>query len=393
VNLVDVVVIVLAIAAAFRGYRRGLLGQAFEFGGGFLGLVIGVALGPRIASAFTNRAGLTAVLISLLVVFVALSIGQTLGFMLGHRFGTYAHSAQLGAWDSGLGAAFGIGVVLVAFWLVGALLVNGPSRSLARALEQSTILSEVNEALPKPPNVLAYISQYLNTSGFPRVFAGVPPSIGPPVDLPSGPLAQRAARAADQSTVRVVVPACGGTQLGTGWVAADSTVVTNAHVVAGGDGVTVQDSAGDHAGVVVVFNPRADVAVIRAEGLAGPPLALHTRDEDRGARGATLGYPGSAAGRLVRHRAAVQARYEARGYDIYGRREVVREVYEIRSPVRQGDSGGPFVLPDGQVAGVVFAASTTDFDTGYALTGGEVSDEVERGSRNTSEVGTGACTH
>jgi uncharacterized membrane protein required for colicin V production len=133
VNLVDVVVIVLAIAAAFRGYRRGLLGQAFELGGGFLGLVIGVALGPRIASAFTNRAGLTAVLISLLVVFVALSIGQTLGFMLGHRFGTYAHSAQLGVLDSGLGAAFGIGVVLVAFWLLGALLVNGPSRSLARS--------------------------------------------------------------------------------------------------------------------------------------------------------------------------------------------------------------------------------------------------------------------
>jgi S1-C subfamily serine protease len=392
-NLVDVIVVLLAIAAAFRGYRRGLLGQAFELGGGFLGLVIGVAVGPRIASAFTDRPGLTAALISLVVVFVALSIGQTVGFILGHRFGTFAHSAQLGGVDSGLGAAFGVGVVLVSFWLVGALLVQGPSRSLARSIERSTILGAVNDALPEPPNVLAYFSQYLNTSGFPRVFAGIPPSIGPPVELPSGRLAQQAIRAADRSTVRVVVPACGGTQLGTGWVSANSTVVTNAHVVAGGDEVTVQDAAGDHAGIVVVFNPRADVAVIRAEGLAGPALALHTQDEDRGARGATLGYPGSAGGRQVRHRAAVQARFDARGFDIYGRREVVREVYSIRSPVRQGDSGGPFVLPNGQVAGVVFAASTTDVDTGYALTGDEVSDEVERGSSSSSEVDTGSCTH
>jgi hypothetical protein len=71
----------------------------------------------------------------------------------------------------------------------------------------------------------------------------------------------------------------------------------------------------------------------------------------------------------------------------------VREVYEIRSPVRQGDSGGPFVLPNGQVAGVVFAASTTDVDTGYALTGEEVSDEIEQGESSTSQVGTGSCTH
>jgi hypothetical protein len=81
------------------------------------------------------------------------------------------------------------------------------------------------------------------------------------------------------------------------------------------------------------------------------------------------------------------------GLDIYGQDEVSREVYELRSPVRQGDSGGPFVLPDGSVAGVVFAASTTDGDTGYALTGEEVMDELETGLSAESPVGTGRCTH
>lgn len=392
-NLVDLIIIAIAIAAAFRGYRIGLLGQVFELGGGFLGLIVGVALGPRVASIFTDRPGVAAALISLIVVFVALSIGQTAGFFLGHRFGSLARSNQLGGIDEALGAAFGVAVVLISVWLIAALLISGPTRAVARAVLRSEIIQAVNDVLPEPPNLLAYFGQYLNTSGFPRVFAGMPPSIGPPVELPSGRLVRRAVNAADESTVRVVVPACGGTQLGTGWVAADSTVVTNAHVVAGGDGVTIQDEAGDHAGAVVVFNPRADVAVIHAEGLAGKALALHTEVEDRGEPGATLGYPGSAGGRLVWHRAAVQARFDAKGYDIYGRRRVVRKIYELRSPVRQGDSGGPFVLPSGEVGGLVFAASTTDGGTGYALTGDEVADEVERGSQSTSAVGTGSCTH
>ena len=108
--------------------------------------------------------------------------------------------------------------------------------------------------------------------------------------------------------------------------------------------------------------------------------------------GATLGYPGDADGQFVPTKAAVQAFYEATGRDIYGQALVTREVYELRARVEQGDSGGPFVLPDGRVAGVVFAASTTDADTGYALTGAEAEDEVMEGSQRTEPVDTGRCT-
>jgi hypothetical protein len=105
-----------------------------------------------------------------------------------------------------------------------------------------------------------------------------------------------------------------------------------------------------------------------------------------------LGYPGNANGRLDADRAAVQARYLAVGRDIYGGAQVEREVYDLRSEVTQGESGGPFVLPDGRVAGVVFAASTTDRNRGFALTGREVADEVQRGIESTQAVSTGSCT-
>ena len=45
-------------------------------------------------------------------------------------------------------------------------------------------------------------------------------------------------------------------------------------------------------------------------------------------------------------------------WDIYGQDVVHRDVYELQAVVRPGNSGGPFVTTDGDVAGVVFAAST-----------------------------------
>ena len=390
-NLLDVLVIVVAGALAYRGWHKGLLGQVFELGGGFLGLIVGIALGPRIAAAFTDRPGLQGVLISLLVVFVMLSIGQTAGYIVGHRGAMLARRARLGGVNQTLGAGFGVVITLITLWLIGSLLVSVQSRPLAQAFRGSAVLRAVGDALPRPPNLVFYLRQYLDTSGFPQVFAGLPRPLAPPVDLPSGRDARAAAGAAQESTVRVVVPACGGTQLGSGWVAGDSMVVTNAHVVAGGDTITIEDEAGRHSGSVVFFDSRTDIAIVRADGLAGPPLQLEVRAIDRGEGGATLGFPGG--GPLETHAAAVRDRYSAVGLDIYGQEEVSREVYELRSPVRQGDSGGPFVLPDGSVAGVVFAASTTDGDTGYALTGEEVMDEIETGLSAVSPVGTGRCTH
>jgi S1-C subfamily serine protease len=392
--IVDIFVVLAGGLAAYRGWHRGLLGQMFELGGGLLGLILGVALGPRIADAFVDRASVLGALISLFVVFVLLSIGQAAGFIVGHRFGTVARRARLGPVDAAGGAAFGIVVVLVAFWIVGSLLVQGPLRVLSRALERSAILEGLNGALPPPPNLLAQIQQYLRTSGFPQVFVGIPPPSGPPVRLPSGAEARRAFEAADQSTVRVVVPACGGTQLGSGWIVDPDSVVTNAHVVAGGDGVTVHELGGaELSGEVVLFDPNADVAVLHVAGLSAPALEFDTATQERGTGGATLGYPGAAGGRLDGRRAAVQGQFVATGRDIYGRGEVERDIYELRARVRQGHSGGPFVLPDGRVVGVVFAASTTNPGIGYALTGTEVADEVRRGSQRTQPVSTGQCTH
>ena len=389
-TVVDVIVLVVAAVATARGWRRGLLGQAFEFGGGLVGLLAGVLLAPRLTSVVTDGAGLPGAVVALLIILVGLSFGQVIGFAIGQRSGALARRARLGEVDAALGSVFGIGVTLVSFWLLGSLLVHGPVRGLAGALERSKVLRAMN-SMAAPPDVLASVRGYLDSSGFPQVFVNFPRTSAP-VDLPDGNVARRATRVAARSTVQVSVDACGGRQLGSGWISAPTTVVTNAHVVAGGGpvGVTTRDGM-LHSAVVVLFDPAEDVAVLRVEGVEGPVLDVERRSLDRGATGATLGYPGG--GGLTVQRAAVTDRLSPTGYDIYSRHTVRREVYELRANIRQGDSGGPFVLPGGSVAGVVFAASTTNRSTGYALTIAQVSDELARGRSATRPVDTGRCTH
>jgi S1-C subfamily serine protease len=59
--------------------------------------------------------------------------------------------------------------------------------------------------------------------------------------------------------------------------------------------------------------------------------------------------------------------------------------------VEPGNSGGPFVLPGGKVAGLIFGASVTNDDVGYAITSPTLIPLVDRATGRTDEVGTGRC--
>ena len=71
--------------------------------------------------------------------------------------------------------------------------------------------------------------------------------------------------------------------------------------------------------------------------------------------GAVLGYPGG--GSLTAGSAAVRAVIEPVGRNIYGDGQVERRIYEVQATIRRGNSGGPFVLADGRVAGVVLVSA------------------------------------
>ncbi len=168
--------------------------------------------------------------------------------------------------------------------------------------------------------------------------------------------------------------------------------MTNAHVVAGAPRRAVRVATADDRlldGTVVLFDPAFDISVIHVPRLAAPGLRFASADPKRGAIGATLGYPGG--GRLEVLPAVVTDAYPATGRDIYDKTTVRRQILELRAAIDRGDSGGPLILQDGTVGGVVFAEARTDPDVGYALSPTEVATRVAPALDRTSAVDTGAC--
>jgi S1-C subfamily serine protease len=209
------------------------------------------------------------------------------------------------------------------------------------------------------------------------------------VALPSNAVLRSADLAAGPSTVKVEGVGCGVLQEGSGFVAAPGLVVTNAHVVAGIGAPQVQVGRSVDATEVVLFDPSFDLAVLRVPGLTAPALRLDPAPVGRGTQAAVLGYPGG--GPFTVDAAGVMAAFEAQGRDIYGRGLTLRNVYELDALVRPGNSGGPLVLPDGQVIGVVFSRSTVDPSIGYALTSPDVLPRVAQAESAVRPVSTGPC--
>ena len=386
-NGLDLLLLVILVVAGYTGYRRGFTLQAFGFGGLLIGLVVGALLAPLVAGTLDGpaaRAGVVA-----LVVLVIAAVGNAVGWFVGMRARARTPS-RFGQADAVAGSAVAVVASLLAIWFLALNLANGPFPSVSAEIRGSAVVRGLDAALPEPPSLLAQVRRLFNRFGFPDVFSGIPPLPAEPVDPPSQAQARAAVDAAASSTVQVLGSACDLIQEGSGFVAADGYVVTNAHVVAGVDDPEIRSTGGgEEAADTVMFDPDLDLAVLHVGNTPGPPLSLTTEPLDRGAPGAVLGFPGG--GPLQAHRAAVRRTFEAVGRDIYGHDQVQRLVIELQTIVRPGNSGGPFVMADGRVGGVVFAASSGDEDVGYAIAAGEVDDALRTAVGRTTEVDTGPC--
>jgi S1-C subfamily serine protease len=386
VNLVDLAIIGVLGLAAVHGVTQGAALQVLSFGGFWIGLLIGAALTPYLSGLASSP--FASAFISL-VTFLGLAL---IGGGIGRYFGTHAWGVlqrrKLGRADAAAGGVVAIVAALAAVWLVALLLTAGPTRDVARAVNGSAIVRTLINKLPPAPSVFARLQQFIKTTPFPRVFEGLEPIPAGPINVPGNAAVQGAVNAAGSSTVRIVGVGCGGVQTGSGFVAAPGHVVTNAHVVAGISSPQVEDSNGSHRSIVVLFDPQLDLAVLRASGLAGPALPILNTDADRGQGGAVLGYP--AGGRFSAGAAGILRKFNAIGRDIYGQQLSRRDVYQLQAQIRQGNSGGPFVRPDGVVMGVVFAASTSDPNVGYALTSSQIVGEVQQ-ARESGAQNTGPC--
>jgi S1-C subfamily serine protease len=386
-NLLDVLILLAIIYAIIRGAKTGLSRQFFSLGGFIAGLVVGAVLAPYASKLVGDPMSKEIIIIAVVLGCTAILSG--LGEYIGVILAKQEKKLHLGKVDNVLGSVFGALMVLVGAWLIAGMLIGTPYQTLNLLFSNSGIVRLLDEHLPPAPSILSRLERLVNPNGFPQVFAGLEPVPAGPI-VPATPAQVASAVKADQaSVVKIQGYGCGGLVSGSGFIVGPGLVMTNAHVVAGIANPIITDDYGRHTATVVEFDPSMDVAVLRANNLAGPVLQLSTKEVAAGTPAVVLGYPGG--GVFTAGEAGVIDERLATGRTIYNTGITTREIYELQAVVEPGNSGGPLVLPDGTVIGIVFARSETNNNVGYALTFTEVVSRLLAAEHATEATSTGAC--
>ena len=392
-DVLDVFLIGLAVGFGWSGYRQGFVVGVLSL----VGFVGGGLLGAHVASPLSNALGLTsqgrAPVFGLLCLVGFAIAGQVLAAAIGSLVRNRLTWHPLRRLDSAGGAVVSAVSILLVCWGLAQVVVRTDYRTLTRQIQKSFVLGRVNAALPSDAgNILAALLRLVDSSGFPQVFGGFGSEQAVPVAPPDpSVMTQPGVKQAYTRIVKITgdAPSCSRRIEGSGFVYAPDHVMTNAHVVAGvRDPSVLTNGQKVLAARVVLYDSHRDVAVLYVPGLGLSPLSFNG-PVDRTAEGVVAGFPED--GPFTASPARVRARQQIRGPDIYQSSTVTREVYVLYADVRPGNSGGPLLSPTAKVDGVVFAASTSLANTGYALTAAEVGSDAAAGATATAPVSTHGC--
>jgi S1-C subfamily serine protease len=377
---IDWLIVGIVLLLALFGWAQGFVAAALALVGFAIGAWVGTKVGPLVLTDGRRSPWAPAfALIGALIAGAVFALGlEGVGARLRGRVRSPAATAADGLLGAALTACVGLGIA----WVLGALaLANGGDAR--REVQRSAILGRLNEVLPPSSGLLATLSRL---DPFPRI-DGPEARVAPPrASIAREP----GVRTAAESVVKVLGTACGLGVEGSGWVAADGLVVTNAHVVAGQKDTEVL-LRGRPPGTdarVVAFDPRNDVAVLRVPGLSAPALQLVGTPRS-GTSAAILGFPGNGpydvrAGRLGQTREVITQ-------DAYGNGPVRRSLTSLRGAVRSGNSGGPMVDAEGRVVTTIFAATTSGPRGGFGVPNAIVRITLRR-AQSSDGVSTGPCS-
>jgi S1-C subfamily serine protease len=387
-NFLDWCLVLIVVAYALSGYWQGFITGAFATLGLLLGGLLGIWLAPHLLG--NAKPSLWVSLAALFVVLVCASFGQAVLQYAGTRMREQITWQPVRALDAVGGALLSVVAVLIVTWMLGVAVSGSRIPGIGPMVRDSTVLTEVNRVMPaQAQGVLRQFDRVVGSSFFPRYLEPFAPerivNVGPaPRSVVRDPEVQQA----ELSVFKIRGNnRCGDGIEGSGFLYSPHRLMTNAHVVAGVTEPKVRVGTRNLDATVVYYNSDIDIAVLDVD-IAGPVVHF----DDSGAAkdpAVILGFPND--GPFDAQPARIRAEQRLRSPDIYGRGTVTREVFSLRGLVRPGNSGGPLVSRAGKVLGVIFAASVSDKQTGYALTADQVGQAASRGLTATGRVSSGNC--
>jgi hypothetical protein len=378
---IDWIILGFTVLMGVWGYMQGLIVGALSLVGFVGGAFVGSRLAPLLLSEGSESpyAPVFALVGALFLGGMLASGLEVLGFHLRYRLGE-----RFGVLDGMGGAALLACLGLGLAWVLGAVALHTPGvRELREPIQRSAILRELNAVLPPSGPIIQALARF---DPFPQIS-------GPRADVPppdSATARDPEVQGAAGSVVKLLGTACGLGVEGSGWVAGNSLVVTNAHVVAGQDDTTAQlrGEGPRYDTDPVWFDSKNDVAILRVPALANAPALRLDVNARPGSSGAILGFPEN--GPYDVQPARLGETNTVTTQDAYGNGPVRRRITSLRGLVRSGNSGGPMVDDDGEVVTTIFAASTSDGGrTGFGVPDSVVRDALGRAG---GVVDTGPCT-
>lgn len=392
-NWIDLLLTISVLVAITNGWRIGIIRGITGLVGLVLGAWFALQLIPILITTFDL--GIAWRVFGGIGVIVTLAmLGQSLGYSVGSAVRSAFSWSPIRFIDSLFGSAFRFMSWALIVWLAASVLALLPENGLTRQVRGSQIVQQIDGLAPTAADrATAALRKVLRNTSFPQVFAGIAPTPTHSVS-PADPevLQDPDVLAAYGSVVEVLAeaPSCELQMAGTGFVYARNRIMTNAHVVAGADQVTVRRDGElrQYRAKVVLFDPRLDIAVLAVDGFTGTELPF----APEAAVGDQAVVPGFTGGKpMSPDPARVSEVIVARGHDIYGEGRVDREIYVLRSEIAPGDSGAPLLDLQGRVLGVMFAAGTELKDAGYALTANAVMSAAAQGRSASNAVSLGKC--
>jgi S1-C subfamily serine protease len=387
-TVLDLVLILALLSYLIYGLRNGFLVTVGGLAGFAAGAVAAFFAVPLVSTFVADSGWRLTAIIAAAVVLMAL--GHGLGTMVGRQIRGAMRIRPLRAVDRLVGGALNLVVSALVMSMLAFSVSSLGVPVVSQQLAESKVIRFIDGLTPTPvKTTMAELRSTVIGNGIPTLFEGL--GQGQPVQVPNASTNTPALNKAAQSVLRIAGTAyeCGQNQTGTGFVVSQGRVVTNAHVVAGvSQPVVEMPDGGAMPGRVVYFDTKRDLAVLAVDNLPSQPLPL-SRDLPGGSQAAFAGYPHG--GPFQSKPATVQDIATVLVPDIYGNNPSPEDIYRLAGDVQPGNSGGPLLTTDGQVAGVVFAKATSDAEVGFAITMSDLNPVAQQAPALSTPVSSGQC--
>ena len=366
---VDIVIIVVVLLAALRGFSEGAISQVAVFIGLGAGFYLGTAIAPSLSHDFTTghwRPG-----VALIIILVITLVGVTIGGIVGRIISRFVSALMLGIIDRVAGVAVGVVAALVLCWLLAGLLAGAPWASVDGAIQNSAILSALDHVMPPVPSIESSVQSLFQKAGVPAIFANlIAPRLPSPVNPTSLPPVIHSISAPSDVVKVLASGSCNTLSEGTAFYVTTNEVVTNAHVVAGHLHFSVNGSPA----TVALYDANHDIAILRV-GTHGTPLSFLSTEPTPDTKIEVVGFPLN--GTRSRADGYVEGQLSGNGRNFYNQDLEERTFLALEVNVEPGNSGSP-VLVGGRVAGVLESYSQSERSTAYAIPNSIVQADIAR---------------